>query len=67
MSDLNLEPAIADPDAIYDLLVAMHAGLSTEESAIVNNRLILLLINQIGDETVIRAAIRAARGQRDRS
>lgn len=64
MSRLNLEPAVTDPDGIYDMLVAMHDGLDLQESAIVSNRLILLLINQIGDDAVVRAAIRAARGQR---
>ena len=64
MNGLNLEPAVIDPDGIYDMLVAMHDGLDPRESAIVSNRLILLLINQIGDVAVVRAAIRAARGQR---
>lgn len=46
---LTLDPNIADPDGFYDELLAAHAGLSKEESAALNARLILVLSNQIGD------------------
>ena len=57
---LNTETlTVSDPDAFYNELVDLHEGLTDEESAIVNWRLILLLANQVGEETA-RAALRAA-------
>ena len=52
---------IADPDGFYDELVAMHDGLSPDESTLVNWRLILILANQIGDRATLSAAMEAAR------
>jgi hypothetical protein len=54
---------IDDPDGFYHDLIDLHRGLSDEESAIVNWRLILLLANQVGGEGA-RAAMRAARLKR---
>ncbi|WP_336066561.1 DUF2783 domain-containing protein [Nitratireductor rhodophyticola] len=48
-------------DDFYAALMAAHEGLSFEESARLNARLVLLLANQVGDLEVIRAALRAAR------
>jgi len=59
-STLRLEPA-ADPDAIYQILVDAHDGLSTEQGRIMETRLILLLANHIGDPAVIAEAVAAAR------
>ncbi len=42
-----------DPDAAYRLLVEAHRGLSDEESARLDARLVLLLANQIGDAQVL--------------
>lgn len=56
-SDLN----IADPDGFYEKLIALHEGLSDEQSQLANARLILLMANQIGDQAVLEACIRAAR------
>lgn len=61
MSELNLEPNIADPDGFYSELIATHDGLSEEESHALNARLILILANQIGDREVLSAALREAR------
>ncbi|WP_299203056.1 DUF2783 domain-containing protein [uncultured Tateyamaria sp.] len=58
--DLNLEPNIADPDGFYDELLAVHQGLSKEESDALNARLILILANQVGDREVLNAALKAA-------
>ncbi|MCB4378987.1 DUF2783 domain-containing protein [uncultured Tateyamaria sp.] len=58
--DLNLEPNIADPDGFYDELLAVHQGLSKEESDALNARLILILANHVGDRDVLRAALKAA-------
>ncbi|MBL8271789.1 DUF2783 domain-containing protein [Steroidobacter sp.] len=63
MSALNTQPNVARPDDLYELLIEMHQGLSEPESWRLNARLILLLMNQIGDEQVLRQAIAAARGR----
>jgi len=52
---------LGEPDAIYQRLVTMHDGLSVAESAAANARLVLLLVNHIGDADVIHEAIEAAR------
>ncbi len=48
-------------DDFYEALIDMHRDLSDAQSAMVNARLILLLSNHIGDITVLRAAMQAAR------
>jgi hypothetical protein len=50
-----------DGDDLYALLVAAHEGLSDEESARMNVRLVLLLMNHVGDRAVLEKAIAAAR------
>ncbi len=55
--DLRLERV----DEIYAELIEAHRGLDAEQSLRFDARLILLLINQIGDERIVREAIRAAR------
>lgn len=52
----------ANPDDFYDALIEAHRGLSEEQSAQLNAKLILLLANHIGDLDVIREALRLARG-----
>ena len=49
------------PDQLYNDLIALHEGLDEAQSAALNARLILLLMNQIGDAQTIRAAFAAAR------
>ena len=61
MTILNTEPNLPVPDDFYDELIALHRDLTDGESALVNARLILLLANHIGDVTVLRAAMAAAR------
>jgi hypothetical protein len=58
---LNTEPNLTQPDEFYQALIDMHSGLSDAESAVVNARLVLLLANHIGDMTVLREAMAAAR------
>lgn len=58
---LNLEPNIARADDFYEALIEAHRGLSGEESAMLNARLILILANQIGDLDTLRAAMAKAR------
>jgi len=58
---LNSEPNIAEPDDFYHELIDLHRELTDEQSALVNAKLVLLLANHIGDATVLREAMRAAR------
>ena len=64
MTDLRTDPNIADPDALYTELVALHDGLSDEESMALNARLVLILANQIGDMSILRQAMAAAKAAR---
>lgn len=48
-------------DDFYQSLIDLHRGLSDEQSAEVNARLILILSNHIGDLTVLREAMALAR------
>lgn len=57
---LTVSPNLPDPDGFYDELLRAHAGLSPDESAALNARLILILCNHIGDRTILRDALRAA-------
>lgn len=50
----------ADADAAYRLLIEAHRGLSDDESAALNARLVLILANQVGDLEVLRDAVRLA-------
>ncbi|SIT04885.1 Protein of unknown function [Roseivivax lentus] len=52
---------VADPDAAYELLLSAHEGLSKAESDALNARLILTLINHIGDIEVLREALHLVR------
>jgi hypothetical protein len=58
---MRTELTIADPDAFYAALIAAHEGLSTEQSAALNARLVILLANQVGDGKVLLECIEAAR------
>ncbi len=57
---LNTEMTLTNHDATYQELMAAHKGLSAEQSASLNARLILILANQIGDEKTISQAIKLA-------
>lgn len=56
-TQLNLQ----DSDGFYEQLLDAHAGLSAEDSQLLNARLILLMANQIGDAKVLQECIAAAR------
>ncbi len=51
------------PDESYASLIAAHEGLSEAQSHAMNARLILILMNQIGDYAVLSAAFAAARAE----
>jgi hypothetical protein len=61
MATLNTDPNIAAPDDFYERLIATHRGLTDDQSALVNAKLILLLANHIGDPDVLAQAMAAAR------
>ena len=62
MSSLDIETnRLADPDEAYRQIIEAHRGLSEEDSAALDARLVLILANHIGDLDVLRAALRLAR------
>lgn len=61
---LNTQANIARPDDFYQALIEAHAGLTEEQSAALNARLILLLANQVGDLETLKEAIAAAKAAR---
>lgn len=54
-------------DAIYNDLLDAHQGLSLEESQQLNTRLLLILMNQLGDRELLREAIDAAKSSANQS
>jgi hypothetical protein len=59
--DLILTPNLPQPDDLYEALIHAHDDLTPEQSQALNARLILILMNHIGDAQVIRQALQAAR------
>ena len=51
----------AQADDLYETLVRAHDGLDEQASAELNARLVLILMNAVGDSETIRGAIAAAR------
>jgi hypothetical protein len=64
MTEGILTPNLTRPDAFYEALSKAHEGLSDDESAALNARLILVLANQIGDCTLLAKAIAVAKDNR---
>ena len=58
---MNTAPTLRDPDSFYERLIDAQRGLDAEASQLVLMRLVFLLANQIGDDTVIAQCIEAAR------
>ena len=69
---LNLQPHFSETgkryfqtfspgDDFYETLIETHNGLTDEQSALVNAKLVLLLANHIGDLAVLRQAMQLAR------
>lgn len=54
-------PNLTRPDETYAALIATHEGLSEAESHALNARLILILMNHIGDHAVLAEAMLLAR------
>ncbi|MEO9599544.1 DUF2783 domain-containing protein [Parasphingorhabdus sp.] len=53
MTKASTEIKLSRHDDIYEKLVALHDGLSEEDSRIVNAKLIIALINQVGDPDIV--------------
>lgn len=57
---LTITPNLTRPDESYARLIAAHDGLTEAESHAMNARLILILMNHIGDHKVLAEAVRLA-------
>jgi hypothetical protein len=58
---LKTTPNLSNPDESYARLIAAHEGLTEAESHALNARLVLILMNHIGDEGVFEQALQLAR------
>ena len=58
---LHHEARIADPDGFYEELIGSQRGLSDEQAALMNAKLVLALANHIGDREVLREALALCR------
>jgi hypothetical protein len=65
MSALLTESRLADPDRAYRALIEAHRGLSDEDSAALNSRLVLILANHIGEHSVLQEAVALAKQSMD--
>jgi Protein of unknown function (DUF2783) len=61
MTVLDTDSKFPDPDLAYRALIDAHRGLSDEESAALNSRLVLILANHIGSPSVLQDALALAR------
>lgn len=61
MIDLGSDRLGPAGDVFYATLLEAHRGLSEEDSARLNARLVLILANQVGDAEILKAAIDKAR------
>lgn len=52
---------LRDSDGAHAALIAAHQGLTEEESIALNARLILILMNHIGEKSVLEEALALAR------
>lgn len=58
---LTTAPNLPRPDEAYARLIAAHDGLSEAESHALNARLVLILMNHIGDDAVLAEALALAK------
>lgn len=61
MAKLVSQSRFADPDAAFLALVEARRGLSRDEAAALDTRLVLILANHIGDLDVLGEAIALAK------
>ena len=62
MAILNTSRNADRPDDMYQMLIDAHEGKTKAESDAFNARLILTLMNHIGDSAVIAEALAVAEG-----
>ncbi len=62
--DLTTDRLAGRSDEIYAALLAAHEGLTPQESAALNARLVLLLANLTGDPEAVLAALKRAKNPR---
>lgn len=60
MSPLNLQANFSDADAFFAALADLHREGDERKSERINARLILILANHIGDQTILLEALRIA-------
>lgn len=63
MAKLVTASQFANPDAAYVALVEARRGLSEQDAAALDVKLVLLLANHIGDIDVLKEAIEVAKGE----
>jgi hypothetical protein len=61
MSKLVTQSQFANPDAAFVALIEARRGLSGEQAAALDARLVLILANHIGDLDVLQEAIEVAK------
>jgi hypothetical protein len=61
MAKLDTTSRFSDPDAAYVALVQARRGLSEEEAAALDAKLVLILANHIGDMEVLNEAVALAK------
>jgi hypothetical protein len=59
--DLITTPHLSAPDDFYEVLIDAHRDLTVAQSHALNARLVLLLANHIGEQSVLTQALTAAR------
>lgn len=62
---LKTTPNLTRPDETYARLIAAHDGLTEAESHAMNARLILILMNHIGDHQVLEEALKLSKSPAD--
>ncbi|KAB2847543.1 MAG: DUF2783 domain-containing protein [Hyphomicrobiaceae bacterium] len=60
MPDLITASNLPDPDRTYAAIIDAHRGLSDADSQELNARLVLILVNHIGSDGVLRQALELA-------
>ncbi len=58
--DIGKDRLAAGGDDFYEALMKAHDGLTFEQSAALNARLVLLLANQVGDGDLLKSILDAA-------
>ncbi|MEP7299295.1 MAG: DUF2783 domain-containing protein [Burkholderiales bacterium] len=62
MTNLITTPHLSAPDDFYEALIDAHRDLDIAQSHALNARLVLLLANHVGSQSVLKQALDAARG-----